>query len=84
MDDDWHDMDDAPLDRPIWLRIGKWERIAKYDGRKEYAPFHWNFDSQQVNFWLYNGRGRGNYPTRWRELAHASENDPANLGKKPR
>lgn len=78
---EWHDIKTAPRNRPVWLRIGRWERIAEWDEAERFDPFHFRFDSEQVNFWLYTGRGRGKYfPSHWRELAHATEEDSANLG----
>lgn len=82
----WRSMDTAPKDRPVWLRVGKYERIAQWGLQPGTQTEDWRFDSEQVNFWIYEGRGRQHkaHPSAWAELRHPCEEDPANLGRPKR
>lgn len=80
----WESMHTAPKDRPIWLKIDRWERIAAWgpipDMRHKQGD-DWNFQSRQVNHWLYEGKGQLFTPTAWSELDWPDQEDPANLGR---
>lgn len=78
---DWNDMDTAPRNRPVWVRVGRYERIATWRSHEDSEGGDWFFDSKQVNHWFYRGAGQLHYISAWAELRDPDEQDPANLGK---
>lgn len=78
---EWQPMETAPRDRPVWLRIGRYERIATWRAHDHAPAGDWFFDSKQANHWFYKGAGQLNYVSAWAELRSPDEQDPANLGR---
>lgn len=89
------DMDAAPRYCRIWVlfggntRNGPWIRIAQRIGD------NWVFDSNQVNMWMagaafipdgrdWHHMAKQRVISAWAPLRYPEEQDPANLGKKPR